>query len=77
MEDDATALIMGTEEKICMIGYNAWCSISICEAKVDSYLHLYFKYMHFLLIKEWHQISERCIEMTQMHNGIVFKHILF
>jgi hypothetical protein len=52
MEDDATPLIMGTEEKTCKIGYNAWCSISICEAKVDYYLHLYFKYMHLLLIKE-------------------------
>ncbi len=58
IEDDATPLIMGTEEKTCMIGYNAWCSISICEAKVDYYLQLYFKYMHLLSIKEWHQISE-------------------
>jgi hypothetical protein len=58
MEDDATPLIMGTEEKTCMIGYNVWCSISICKAKVDYYLHLYFKYMHPLLVKEWHEISE-------------------
>jgi hypothetical protein len=43
MEYDATPLIMHTEEKTCKIDYNACCSISISEAKVDYYFVFIFQ----------------------------------